>query len=173
MPNALRQSTIWRDGKGNTAASRFWVSGSGTVATQAAAASAVIVAMNAITGLALQSASGPSTTFAQEAVYPSPVTGYDTAEDKAVFVFQTAAGTRHSYAVPGPLTSIFLADLQTVNPANAGVIAYVGAVIANVTNAHGDAVAFFVGGVRRRGKNRRKLNIFVLTPSLTASEPAE
>ena len=167
MANGLKESTTWRDVKGNTARVSYYVSSGGTQITQAAAAAAVLTAIGAITNCAFQSASGPSTSFAQPVAFPSPTTPFQSVEDKAVFTFQDAAGAYHRYAIPAPLLSIFLADEETVDDSNADVIAFNTAMITNVKNSFGDALIDFNGAIRTRRKLHRKLNINVRDPSLS------
>lgn len=108
--------------------------------------------------------------------YGTVTNDYDNAEDAAVFTFATDSGTVAKISVPNPLDSIFLADKMTVDPANANVITFLEAI-----NAGGDATASpvgatasgafyntFLGGLRKRSKTRRKLNIWVRNPELTA-----
>lgn len=171
MANALRQSFTWRDIKGNTARNRFYVSSGGTTATQKAAAQAVATAETAISNAAFQGANGPFTNTAVPALFPGSPATYNTVEDKAKFVFEDAGGGRHNFEVPAPVDTIFLADAETVDPANTDVVGFTSAVIANCTNQFGDAIAFFSGGIRVRRKLQRKLTIFVKAPDLDI--PAE
>jgi hypothetical protein len=167
MANGLKESTTWRDVKGNTARVSYYVSSGGTNATQATAAAAVQTAIIPLTNCAFQSAIGPATSAAQPVAFPSPSTPFTSVEDKAVFVFQDASGAYHRFQIPAPLLSIFLADEETVDDSNADVIAFNTAVITNVKNAFGDAMIDFNGAIRLRRKLRRKLNINVKDPSLT------
>lgn len=104
--------------------------------------------------------------------------GYDGAEDRAVFAFATAQGTIGKIGIPAPKSGIFLSDDQTVDPSNADVAAFVAAMlsgtpVAGVTGIYGatksgTTFTTFLGALRVRGKTRRKLNIWVRNPELTA-----
>lgn len=105
---------------------------------------------------------------------------YKAVEDKAVFVFQDAAGVVHRYQVPCPLSSIFLADQQTIDVSQAVVKQFladmldqtVGGTAPNaltlhpIVSASNYALSFFIGGYRGMRKPQRKFNIFTLNPSL-------
>lgn len=71
---------------------------------------------------------------------------YSTPQDKALFTFKSAGG-EYQIAVPSPDPAIFLPDKETVNPANAAVIAFVGAITTNGTDPNGNALTFV--GARR------------------------
>lgn len=167
MPIALQTATF-RDARGFTATTRFFVTGADS-AGLATAAQAVLTPMAALSTLAFQSSHGPDSTPPNEALYPTPAT-YSDVEDKAVFVFQTAAGGFHRYRIPGPKSAIFLADGRTVDPANALVVAYAAAVIANVVDADGNAVAFGPTGSRTRSRTKRKLGSLTKNPQLTTPD---
>lgn len=71
---------------------------------------------------------------------------YANAQDKALFTFSSVGG-QYQIAVPAPDASIFLPDKETVNPANADVIAFVSAIETNGTDPNGNALTFV--GARR------------------------
>lgn len=170
MATALRQSTVWRDVKGNTAAVRYYVASSGTPASQQTAANAVAAAIIPVTNAALQSASGLLTSVAGPVVYGTAAQ-FATVEDKAVLTFSAADGTLHRYKIPAPKIDIFEVDQETVDNSQTDLAALVTAILANVHTADGAALTLFIAGVRTRVKNRRKLNIFLKVPEL--DEPAE
>jgi hypothetical protein len=65
-----------------------------------------------------------------------------------------------------------MADEQTVNPANALVIAFNTAMLDTITNtfvsdALGNTFTGFVGGIRTRNKLRRKFTIYTKNPAET------
>lgn len=66
---------------------------------------------------------------------------YDSAQDKALFTF-TSVGGQYQIAIPAPDESIFLPDKETVNPANADVVAFVDAIETNGTDPNGNALTF-------------------------------
>lgn len=168
MPVA-KQNYTFRDAKGNTARFSFYVSGA-TATLQATAAGNVSSALTPLTNAHLQAGSGPDTRPPSEVVYGTNAE-YASVEDKAMFVFQTAAGATHRYQVPAPIAAIFKTDGETIDATNTAVIAFVSAMIANATDANGNAIAFGANGTRLRRKIRRRLNIFVKDSSL--SGPAE
>lgn len=103
----------------------------------------------------------------------------DNAEDTAVFTFATATGTVAKVSIPAPKDTIFLADNMTVDPANTDVAAFVTALLSGTPETGGAAgfygatkagasFSLFLGGLRVRRKTRRKLNIWVRNPELTA-----
>lgn len=124
---------------------------------------------------------GPYTTNAQPWNNTFNSTGdYKAVEDKAVFVFQDAAGVVHRYQLPCPLASIFLADQQTIDISQTVVKVFVAdmlnasfngqaktaGILFPVQSASGFALTSFVGGYRLMRKAQRKFNVFTLNPSL-------
>lgn len=99
----------------------------------------------------------------------------DNAEDSAVFAFQTANGSVAKISIPAPKEGIFLADNQTVDPANSDVVNFVTQLLQTASwsgngvaaTKSGAALSTFIGGLRVRRRTRRKLNIFVKNPGLT------
>lgn len=171
MPvHPAREALTWRDAKGNTARTTFYVDTQLSLTAANTAALAIQTAMVALTNCVLQAAIGPHAVDPQEVVYGTN-SQYASVEDKAVFTFQTAAGDIHRFTIPAPKASIFLADGETVDAANTDVVAYTSAIIANAVTRGGQLIAFGAFGIRQRRKTRRKLNIFLKDPSLT--EPAE
>jgi len=92
---------------------------------------------------------------------------FQNVEDKAVMVFQSSVGALHRYQIPAPKAAIFLADLETVDAANTDVAAWAAAVVANVFDRNGVAIAGFIGGQRARRKNQRRFSIWTKNPALT------
>jgi hypothetical protein len=97
---------------------------------------------------------------------------FDDAEDSAVLNFQTVNGGLAKISVPAPKSTIFLADNQTIDPANASVSAFTVALIGGTNGFFGATktgavMNLFVGGLRVRRRTRRKLNIFVKNPQLS------
>lgn len=172
MALAYPNVVTFRDAKGNTARVKYNVTGANPTALSTAA-QAIFTPLVALSTLAVQTSRGAFTTHLTANTYPSPVAQYPNVEDKAVFTFGTVVGSLHRIKVPGPLASIFLADLETIDPANAAVTAFTTAFTSNALDSDGNGIVFFIGGTRTRVKARKRLNIFVLTPSLTVSEPAE
>lgn len=167
--HAQRESVTYRDAKGNTGRVSFFVDGGTSANAASTAAGTVITAMNALTNAVLQSAVGPSLVVQQEVVYGTNAT-FASVEDKAVFTFQTATGDLHRFQIPAPISSIFLADGETVDPANTAVVTFVSAVIANCLSRNNQVLGFGAFGVRQRRKIRRKLSIFTKNPALSGPD---
>lgn len=66
---------------------------------------------------------------------------YSNAQDKALFTFSSVGG-QYQIAIPAPDASIFLPDKETVDPSNADVIAFVGAIETNGKDPNGNALTF-------------------------------
>jgi len=78
---------------------------------------------------------------------PAPPGGtYQSVKDRAVLTFLTAAGGLLTLTIPGPLSSIFLADQETVDPTQ--LVTLIADVIANVVDVGGNAVVSYVSGIR-------------------------
>lgn len=165
---AVKETLTWRDSKGFTATSSFYVGGA-TVANEATAAEAIATAMAAITNAHLQIAKGPYGFSPTEVIYGTNA-AFPTVEDKAIFTFQTSTGGIHRYQVPCPLGSIFLADGETVDATNTLVTAFTSAITSNALTASGEGVTFGGFGTRIRRKQRRRANIFTKDPTLTGPE---
>lgn len=166
---AVVEILTWRDAKGNTARTKFYVNGT-TLTADDTAARAVFNAMTPISNAHLQAAVGAATISPTEVIYGTNA-DFPSIEDKAVFTFQTAAGAIHRLSVPAPISSIFLADGETVDQTNTAVVTFTSAVVANCVSQGDQAIAFGGFGIRKRVKNRRKLNMFIKDPTLTG--PAE
>lgn len=97
---------------------------------------------------------------------------FDDAEDSAVFAYQTVNGGLAKISIPAPKSSIFLADNQTIDPANASVLAFNTSLVGGVNGffgatKSGGVMNLFIAGLRVRRPTRRKLNIFVKNPQLS------
>jgi|SRR5882672_4655982 len=75
---------------------------------------------------------------------------YEAVADYALLQWVCVDGTIVSLKLPAPLSSIFLADGQTVDVANAGVVTLDAAVVGSLLSASGSAAAALLGGTRRR-----------------------
>ena len=80
---------------------------------------------------------------------PTPGTGtYLSVLDVADLYFSAPSGDWSHVVFPSPSDSMFMADGETVDPADpTGVLAALGAIL---TTAQGEAVTGFAGGMRRR-----------------------
>ena len=127
-----------------------WVDVNGNSRTTQAFTSASLVAVET----ALLAASNADWLTELETVLnvntaPAPIAGqFQTVLDSASLWFQTPAGNIVTLTLPAPKSSIFLADLQTVNPASvAGIVS--AALAAPLTDQSGTAVTVFLGGTRQ------------------------
>lgn len=176
VPNALFRSTInLVDAKGFYAHLRYFVSidsqNDGSTLN-----SAVYSALTPLTNCSLNGGMGVG--------LPPQVPGilgtqadFGSVEDKAVMVFIDAVGQIHRYQVPAPVSSIFLADGMTVDSANVNVLAFADVMINSGAHAYfvssrgQNSLNTFVGGIRIRRRNQRRINIFTRNPEETG--PAE
>jgi hypothetical protein len=121
----------------------------------------------ALTNCVLVNAKGTYTTSPTTNGYGTSAE-FDTVEDKAVMTFVTATGALHRYQIPAPKVALFLADKETIDPAQADVAAYFAAIIANkVSSRDGSLITAFIGGTRLRRKLERRFNIYTKNPQLT------
>jgi len=163
------QTASFRDAKGQTAKTSFFVSAA-TPALALTAAEAIINLLTPLSNASMNNAKGAYTTSPAENLYGVDVE-YATIEDKAVMTFQTASGAIHRYQVPAPMgvgstLNMFLADGETVDSAQANVAAFTAAMVANhACSRDGSLIAAYIGGMRRRSKYQRKYNIFTLNPA--------
>jgi len=181
MAGGLVQSYSFRDAKGNTSRlSLFFESGTGTTAQLQSTGLAISADLGNLSNAAVYKAIGPYTNAAASVAYGNVAT-YEDVEDKAILTFDTTTGALHRYQIPAPISALFLADGETVDPANAnlkqlvadmlvatylGTAPAAGAVVHTVSrdNLH---LADFIGGTRIRRKLHRRFNIYTKNPALT------
>lgn len=133
-----QRSIVWVDANGNT--TQTLPRGS---AVLTALQSALLAASNADVQQWFEGA-------VTVTVSPSPVVAdYISVRDRAKLIFQTAGGTIVTLVLPSPQAGIFLADGQTVDPANPAVIAIVTAAMAVLVDTAGNPVTIFLGGTRQ------------------------
>lgn len=166
MPTGLPQSWTFRDDKGQTATTRMFIKAGADAVAQEASAVAVKNALIGLSNAAIQSATGPDTEQSIARVYGANA-DFETVEDKAVFVYETAAGSIHKYQVPAPKAAIFLSDGETIDFTNALVIAYNTAVLAAACDRNGVLVTISVGGYRDKRKLKTRFNVITRNPTLT------
>jgi len=136
-----RASVIWGDANGVTRQTIITTStGAGTIwaAVQAASQAGI----NTTWESALGAPVGTSATGSYQSVKVS-----------AQLTFQTASGSFLRLTIPAPSVGIFLADHETVDPANLSVIAIVAACIGTLSDAGGNVAVLFVGGVLQPGRD--------------------
>lgn len=159
------QSFTFRDDKGQTAVVRMFLTAADAAAANTAG-SDIASTIAPLSNAALQGSSGAYTSTPAANTYGANAE-YERVEDKAVLTFQTAVGSIHRYKVPAPKVAIFLADGETVDPANALVIAFVADMLAAGASRDGVALSSFIGGTRDATRLKRKFNIFTRNPALT------
>jgi hypothetical protein len=165
---------IYRDVKGFSSAVRVHVNYD-TIDHAATILGTLNTAIAALTNAAFNGSHGLAFNAPKPTVYGSNAV-FSTIEDKAAFTFVDNAGVVHRFQIPAPKDAIFLADGETVDPANGLVTAFVtamttaGAGPSFFSSTAGNAITFFAAGVRVRRKIRRKINIFTLNPSLSGPD---
>jgi len=163
MAGGIPFSFTFRDSKNQTASIHFY-----TASTQTTAQVETQIANMLTVTAALSNA---TTTRNQGAAAVAPVAGtaaqFDDVEDKAVLVFQTAAGALHRYSIAAPKATIFQADKETVDYSNTDVAAFVTQLLTGTTSRDGNTVTASVGGTRKRVKAQRRFNIRTRNPALT------
>lgn len=101
--------------------------------------SALVTVLDGISSAAINGMAFTSTD--PDAVGTAADGAYANAQDKAVFTFRSVGG-EYQIAVPAPDETIFLPDKETVDPSDAGVLAFVGAITTNSTDPNGNALTF-------------------------------
>jgi hypothetical protein len=101
---------------------------------------------------------------------------YQNVEDKATITMLDVAFGLNKFSIPAPKSTIFLADQETVNQADASVTALLAALsVADtsggyVSDRYGNALTFYVAGVRRRLRFHRKITIWTRIPAETGPD---
>lgn len=145
-----------------------------TASLYATQTGAIATELTALTNSTWVAGSGWSHNIEQ--AWATSTSDYDNAEDAVVLSYATNLGTIAKISIPNPKDSIFLADKMTVDPTNTAVMGlntYL--VLAGdpttefvASTAAGGLYQTFLGGLRKRSKTRRKLNIWVRNPELNA-----
>lgn len=82
---------------------------------------------------------------------PSPIAAtYQSVEDFAALLYADAGGSIVQITLPAPKASIFMADGETVDPANTDVAGITATVVGVVITPAGNPVTNFVGGTRQK-----------------------
>lgn len=76
---------------------------------------------------------------------------YQSVKSAATLLFQTGAGTIVRVTIPAPAVGIFLADQQTVDPAQ--VAAIIAAAVGTLTDISGNVVTSYLGGTLEPARN--------------------
>jgi len=176
VPNFLVQQSLgYVDAKGEQARVRTFMS-LDTYANGATLLGSWKAALDTLTNALAFSAPGIGGFLTESGEYGT-VADYESVTDKAVMTFIDGAGQIHRATIPAPVASMFLADGITVNAADADVVTYVNVVTNTAGHAYfissrgGLAITRFVGGLRTKKANRRRVSIF--TKSGNLDEPAE
>lgn len=173
-----RQSFTFRDAKGQQSTVRFFCStGAGAVADLQTQLIALETALKGLTNAAEQSSSGPvSRTGTKQ--YGTSGSPYQDVQQKAVMTFQDSVGGLHRFQIPAPVIAAFLADQQTIDPANGNVTAFIAAMTGNTAGAgvvtrSGLKLTNFFGGLFAAKPIPKARSMFVLDANLTPQEPEE
>ncbi len=173
MPtNTVLQSYSFRDSRGMTSTMKFWVT-TDNAADAATLGGAITTALAAMTNAHITSTRGsyadtPEFGYGSDAQY-API------EDKASLTYVTQRQVLHRFRVPAPKATVFMADEQTVDPADTLIVAFNTAFLDTITNtfvsdALGNPLTGYVGGIRTRSPLRRKVNIYTLNPAETGPD---
>lgn len=166
IPAAWPQSTTWRDRRGFTARSLFFVRAPDAAAARTQA-QAIANAMSIPTRANLNSAIGAYTAEPIAPVYGSAAGPFQDVEDRAHLVFINQFGATGELVIPAPLKAMFLEDSLVINPAAAEVSDLVAAALANgLCNRGGEPFTAFIGGYYSRTGTRRRGGVYTLDPSL-------
>lgn len=93
---------------------------------------------------------------------------FQDAEDKMILTFKDPQGYLHRFAIAAPKSAGFLADLETVDSSQTDVSNLIGDFTTFVYGRNTDTSPLaYVGGTRRRVKQRRRFNIITKNPTLT------
>jgi len=136
-----RASVIWQDFNGITRQ---------TILTSLTGAGAIWAAV--------QAASQAQAQTSWESVLGAPVGSsaagtYQSVKSSAQLLYQTGSGAQLKLTIPAPSIGIFLADRQTIDPANALIIAINAAAIGLLSDAAGNAATTFIGGTLQPGRD--------------------
>lgn len=86
---------------------------------------------------------------------PAPVGGaYLPVSLRAALTFLCADNTLAQLYIPAPNQTIFLADGQTVDPANLAVVAIIAAALGSLVSSTGSPATAFVAGILQRGASQ-------------------
>lgn len=79
---------------------------------------------------------------------------YDDTEDRAVFLFRSANGYEVQVNIPAPKATVFLADDETIDSAQADVASFITGCQSQLCAHDGSALAEYVRGYRQRSRTR-------------------
>jgi hypothetical protein len=157
---------VFRDFRGRTGWVHAYQFGS-TAATANIRAAQLTSLLQNCTNAAIQQVRGATNSSPLAPTYGVNLE-YESVQDKARLVFQSNSGTRFELVIPAPKAGIFLADRETVNPAQASVAALVSTFTNNNWMTRDQSlITRFIGGVRFRRRSRRKAGTYVRQGALT------
>lgn len=147
------------EGERSTNVAYKLVDDAGDVAGEISAKDAWCASLDTVTQAALTEC---TLTFRKYETLTKPASGaagsYDDIEDKAFLEFQSADdGAIYKVSVPAPESVSFLADEETVNPAETNMAAFITYVQTNLTTKYGSGSLTYIKGYRTRKKTRRTL----------------
>lgn len=144
MAAATRVTVTWGDRYGNHARIVFYMA-PGIVDPTDADVQAVVAAINYFCR-----ASALTIELSQvEGLVDTPGTGaYANVEDKMITSFLDASNAPHNWKIPGIKAALLLTDNETLDAANATVITWTSAVLANALGSNGEPLSSFSGGHR-------------------------
>ena len=168
MPNVIYPCTsIWRDCKGLTGAVK-WYLNEALLATAQADTLNVFGLIDAITNAGVVNVRGPGP-HAMGTLNYGTAAQYADIEDKALLLFEDAAGKYHRYLIPAPIEAMFLADGITIDKTQAAMASLITGwtVTYPVCGIDGSILTTYIGGWLRRKRLRRRYNLLTLDPTLT------
>jgi len=175
----FQQTHTWRDAKGFTALTRYYVAGNGAnLADTQTFVSGILTALKALSNAAYQGSNGLVDEYGVKQY--GTAAAYGSVRMKARLALQDSQGGIHSLNIPAAKIAVFDNDMQTVKPS---AVAALIAIITNDSVTFGDANPFVAtrGGYPLTNlmggffvaRQTRKNKLFILDAQLTASEPGD
>lgn len=171
-------SASYRDAKGFVGVTRAYLTYDPAVPADAiTVADTWVAAISGLTNAAFQSSGGFAADQGVQALAYGANSEYPAEWMRAHMMFLDSKGARHLYRIPAPKIAIFDTDGVTVlnDGTQALVVAYVAAVktavsAAFISSRSGLALASFVGGLLKFGKQPRRFNEMIKSSHLVAGE---
>lgn len=160
----------WRDHKGLTSWSRFYILNT-TLALAQANASSLVASLTPITNAHLDGGGGVYVPVVAAPAYGANAE-YSDSQDKVEIFWRTVAGSIRRQQFPAPKRVIFLADQETADRTQVNMSSLIGAMTANnACDRDGVRLNTFILARRIRVPLHRKASVYLLAPNLTM--PAE
>jgi hypothetical protein len=164
---AYRQLLTWRDARGFTGSTVFYVAAP-DLDTARAAAFQIQEALRTISNASMQAALGANTEPPTSVVYGAADTAFQDIEDLAYFEFITELAGTGGFYLPAPYRSLFLSDVLTLDRDQELVSTIAATCLANgLCNRGGVPYAAFQGGHYERSSTRGRQSIFTQNPGLS------